>query len=319
MSLLIGIDGGGTHSTAVAADGNGRVVAVTEGPGLNHHNIGIDEAGRRLYDIVRRLEAAAGRQADMICAGLAGLDAPADRDTLAGFAGEAHAYAALDLQSDCYAALMGLTRGEPGMIVICGTGSIALMADSAGRQYVSGGWGYLLNDAGSGYTLARDALLRAIDAWEGTAPPTGLADEALRFFQVSAPRTIIEKVYAPDFTPDKMAGFARCVLTLAESGDDAANAILKRNMQRLARQAACLLNSAPDVRLVGLYGGIFAHSAPARDSFKEALLALAPRAELCEPEYPPELGAVIHLMKKAGTLDRDSLRLLKETYLEVRK
>ena len=45
---------------------------------------------------------------------------------------------------------------------------------------------------------------------------------------------------------------------------------------------------------------------------------LFPRAEICDLQYPPELGAIIHLMRKAGTLNEASLRLLKETYEEIR-
>ena len=42
---------------------------------------------------------------------------------------------------------MGCTLGGPGLIAICGTGSMLLLRDREGRTRVSGGWGYLLEDA----------------------------------------------------------------------------------------------------------------------------------------------------------------------------
>ena len=222
MGLYIGIDGGGTHSTAAAAWPNGRIAAVTEGQGLNYHNVGVEPVRKRLEEMVRKLEAQAGAPTEKICVGMSALDGPADEATLALFTAGALSPTALDLQSDAYAALMGFTQGEPGMIVICGTGSMLLVVDENGNQHVSGGWGYLLNDAGSGYTLAREALLRVIDAAEGTGPSTPLTALALDYFGVDSPRRIIDRVYAPDFTPDKLAGFAPCVISQAEQGEPVA-------------------------------------------------------------------------------------------------
>ena len=279
MGLYIGIDGGGTHSTAVAAWPDGRVAAVTEGLGLNYHNVGVEPVRLRLEEMVKTLEAQAEAPVEKICVGMSALDGPADEATLALFTAGTLSPSALDLQSDAYAALMGFTQGEPGMIVICGTGSMLLLVDEKGNQHVSGGWGYLLNDAGSGYTLAREALLRVIDAAEGTGPSTPLTALALDYFGVSYPRAIIDRVYAPDFTPDQMAGFAPCVIAQAEQGEPGALDILSHNMERLARQAARLFLKAPAARRVGLYGGIFARPGP-RYFSKNLGRALAPSGNL---------------------------------------
>ena len=316
--LLIGIDGGGTHSTAVAAYPDGQVVAVAYGGGLNFHNIGVEKVRLRMEEMARALCAKADAPLGRICVGMSALDAPADEKTLALFTDGLFSSEQLDLQSDAYVALMGFTAGKPGAIVICGTGSMLLLADSEGVQHVSGGWGYLLGDAGSGYTLAREGVLAVIDAHEEMGPPTALIDDACAFFSVSAPRQIIDRIYAPDFTPDRLAGFARHVLARAAQDDATARAILERNMQRLARQTAQLLSKDPQARRVGLYGGIFAHSDLARSLYADTLNALAPGIEICALDYPPELGAIIHLMHKQGTLCEENLLRLKQSYKEIR-
>jgi len=319
QGLLIGIDGGGTHSTAVAAWPDGRVAAVAYGGGLNFHNDGVETVRLRLEDLVDELCRKSGAHAAKICVGMSALDAPADEATLAMFTNGRFSPGQLDLQSDAYIALMGFTRGHPGMIVICGTGSMLLLLDEAGRQLVSGGWGYLLGDAGSGYTLSREGLLAVIDEYEGLAPSTALTAHALSYFSIESPRALIDRFYSPECTPDKVAGFARHVLTEAAAGDAVASAILCRNMDKLAAQAARLLSKSGSANRTGLYGGIFAHSAAARERFTKTLLSLSPATEICSPDYTPELGAIIHLMLTLNTLNDNALTTLKRTYEEAKQ
>ena len=311
--LLIGIDGGGTHSTAVAAYPDGRIAAVTEGGGLNFHNSGVETVRERLNAMVEDLCRQTGCEAEAVCVGMSALDAPADEATTALFTGMLSAEQ-LDLQSDAYIALMGFTLGKPGVIIICGTGSMLLMLDGDGRQHAAGGWGYLLGDAGSGYTLAREGLLAVIDAAEGTGPATPLTADALAYFGADTPRGLIDRIYAPEATTAWMAGFARHVLAHAHAGNEAAVEILRRNMERLARSAAQLIASAPEAANVGLYGGIFGHSELARSLFAQAMARLSPETKICSLDYPPELGALIHLFRKRGTLTEDVLSRMKATY-----
>jgi len=214
---------------------------------------------------------------------------------------------------------MGLTLGQPGVIVICGTGSMLLLVDGKGNQYPGGGWGYLLGDAGSGYTLARAGVMAAIDCAEGTGPETPLLTDAKEYFHVETLRGLIDVVYAPDFTPDRLAGFARCVLTRGREGDRVSANILETNMTRLACLAAQMISRSPEAARVGLYGGIFAHSEEARNIFTREITARVPGTQVCAPEYPPELGAIIHLLRQQGKLTDSVLSAMKSTYEEIRQ
>lgn len=316
-SLFIGIDGGGTHSTAVAAYPDGRIAAVTEGGGLNFHTSGIETVRTRMESMVDVLCRQCDAPAAQVCVGMSALDAPADEITLSHFCGGMFNKEQLDLQSDAYIALMGFTMGNPGVIVICGTGSMLLMLNDKGEQRVAGGWGYLLGDYGSGYALAHDGLLAVIDASEGVGPDTAIFADALHYFDAAAPRLLIDRIYAPDTMPADIAGFARHVLARAQENDAVAYEIVSRNMQRLALSAAKLIASAPEANRVGLYGGIFRHSDLAREIFSQSLKSLSPGASICNPDYPPELGALIHLFKKNGTLTDEVLARMKSSYQEV--
>lgn len=319
-SLYIGIDGGGTHSTAAAVWPDGRVAALAYENGLNFLNSGVETVRLRTENMVKELCQKAGVPVAeaMVCVGSSALDLPADEATTRQFAQGCLTFEQLDLQSDAYAALMGCTLGEPGVIVICGTGSMLVLVDSSGRQIPGGGWGYLLGDIGSSYTLAREGLMAVTDVLDGIGVPTPLAEDALAFFDAKEhPRAIIDRVYAPDFGPEKFAAFARFVLTRASEGDPVAYGIVERNMKRLGLLAAQMLIKDEKAHRIGLYGGVFEHNPFARDLFMNTVLSQVPDALLCPVVFPPELGAVIHLFRKENLLNAQVLENIKSTSKEI--
>jgi len=311
--LIIGVDGGGTHTVAVAAAMDGVVVDVACGKGINYNAIGMDQARENLFHLLEGMPRVQAQGYRKICVGMSALDESASEMTTRAFAGKVFDAEKLDLQSDAYVALMGLTLGGPGLIVICGTGSMLLMMDTEGMQHVRGGWGYLLGDRGSGYALAMDGLRAAIDAWEGVGPATCLTEAALNAFSLSSPRKLIDRIYCPEATPGQIASFAREVLALMPA-DPVAEAIVHQNMRHVARQAAQMLSARPKVTKVGLYGGIFVHHPEVFSLFERQLLALAPSAKVSYPADPPELGALVHMFKAMGTLEEATLVRMRDSY-----
>lgn len=308
--LMIGVDGGGTHTRAVAVRSDGTIAASAIGSGLNYNNIGLSAARENLKLVVdsllSRCDKAVYRR---LVVGLSALDFPADEETRRSFAGEIFDTGALDLESDAYIALMGVTLGGPGAIAICGTGSMLLLLDEDGKQHVSGGWGHALGDVGSSHTLAVEGLRAAINAWEGTGRKTGLCDAALDYYGVSKPRALIGHIYSPVPEPWRMAQFARIVLTLART-DNVARGIVRSNMTRLARQTLAMLSGHDAIDRIGVYGGVFQHHPWVMDFYAGEIKKERPKAEIVLPAYPPEVGAVIHAFINDGTLTEDVLRSL---------
>lgn len=60
--------------------------------------------------------------------------------------------------SDAEAAMLGALDGRAGVLVLAGTGSIAIGRDARGRWARAGGLGPLVGDEGSGYWLGREWL-----------------------------------------------------------------------------------------------------------------------------------------------------------------
>ena len=76
------------------------------------------------------------------------------------FAGE------IEVVGDMVIALEAAFGGDPGVIVIAGTGSIAYGRNSKGQTARAGGWGFAISDEGSGQWIGRAAVaatVRALD------------------------------------------------------------------------------------------------------------------------------------------------------------
>ena len=274
--IAIGVDGGGSRTTAVAAAPDGRLLAVAIGGGINYNNIGMDEARRRLKGVVDELLKTCGAEAfRFLSVGMSALDGPATAGTLKEFAGDAFPASKLIMDSDANAALYAATLGGEGTIVICGTGSMVQSANALGNVRVGGGWGVLAGDAGSGHQIAVDALRAATAAWDGIAAPTALCEEVLAFFGADEPRSLIEKIYGPGMDASMLARFSPCVEKCATSGDTTAIALIERNMDELAKIAAATAFAA-EGQIFWLYGGVFENSKFMGNIFAAALAKHAP-------------------------------------------
>jgi len=316
--IILGVDGGGTHSTAIAVDQSGRVLAKVKGESLNYHNIGIRTARSNLKKTVDDLLCQSGYQEYLhLVVGLSALDSLADRKMTRDFAGDLFNPDRLTLESDAYAALMGVTLGEAGAIVICGTGSMILLVDREGKEHVRGGWGTTLGDACSSYALALGGMRASIAAQEGYGKETRLVQAVLDHFDIRHLRDLINIVYNPQCTPAVLAGFAPQVLSLAKDGDEVAGEILRREADVLITQASSLLQAHPDVNVVGIHGGIFQHNPWVGEKFSSRLQATTPNVHVIWPEYPPEVGAVMYAFKQKGKLTSNLLKTIKKSFLEL--
>jgi len=299
--LYIGIDGGGTHSSAVAVRPDGRILSRAAGPGLNYLNIGLEACLARFSALIRPLLPADPDESVVICAGLAALDGPAAPDILEAFRSAVPSGVRLLLNSDLAVALAGLTRGEPGLMAVCGTGSMTLVRSASGEERVAGGWGWKLGDPGSGYSLAREGLSHALFRLETEGIETPLLAAARTYFSLEDPRALANSFYASEAGPDALAAFGAEVVHLAEQGDPEALEILTRQMDQFSALSAALLQAVPEARAhVGLYGGVFQHSALARSLFSRALWNRCPDTVPVLPDHPPALGAVILAMLQEG-------------------
>jgi glucosamine kinase len=159
--------------------------------------------------------------------------------------------------NDAELALAGL-RGEPGVALIAGTGSIALGVDWAGCVVRVGGWGHLIGDEGSGYDIGRRALRVALRMADGREPRGALLDRVLAHFGAGGHEELIERVYAEQ-GKSAVAGLAPAVLREARGGDVVAGAIVREAADELAQAAATaarMISGVDDALALALSGGL---------------------------------------------------------------
>ncbi len=303
---VIGVDGGQTSTKCVLATTEGEIKSRGEGGPLIHLAA---EGGRgrftrslreTLADAWRRANLAPGEVA-AIGLGLTGVEAnTVEAKVVVELVPAAVQAVQVEVQSDAIAALMGAHLGKPGVIVIAGTGSIALGVNARGEHVRAGGWGWLIGDEGSATAIGRSGLLAASNAFDGAGPSTQLLDLFTTHLQLAVLTDVKRIVQGSEFGQRGLAALAPLVGQAAEQGDAPAARIIAEAGHALARQAAAVirrLNFAEPARVAPV-GGAFDHVAGLRDSFGMALAKEPAPAIVVSPELPPVLGAVIMALSK---------------------
>lgn len=322
--VVAGVDGGASSTTCVLADSTGRVLGVGRGGPVDHL---YRPAGRRqTRDSLREAFASAARVARLrrpvraVVAGLTGLEpeSPEARTAVRMISGLIRA----DLVQatwDAEIAFHGAAAGGPGVMVIAGTGSVALGRNAAGRTARAGGYGFLIDDAGGGVSIGQAALRAALRSLDGRGPPTRL--QRLISAKLGSWPAIRKRVYGSDGGRPLLASLVPLVAAAARQGDDVARDILReagRSLAHLAVAVAARLGMVEEVLDLFPVGGVLAAGRDVRDSLREEVLMRAPRCRIRRPRLPPAIGAVLMAFEAAGIQpDAGALRRLRGNGLRL--
>src|SRR5438105_800441 len=264
--LVVGVDGGGTRTRAVVLNG-ARVLGEGAAGPSNPLRVGISKGATAIREAVDKACAAALIHRDDLVAagvGLAGIRRKDIRARMHDVLVETLGIKNIELVSDGDVALYGATDGQPGVVIISGTGSIAVGINRQGKRAYAGGWGPVAGDEGSGSWIARRALQAVARATDERGPRTALTKAACEFFQVSTPDDLSTAIYAPSITNDRIAAFSKHVIEAARGRDDVAREILHEAGTELGRAAVTVirkLKMEPERFQIAFVGGVFAAGA----------------------------------------------------------
>jgi N-acetylglucosamine kinase-like BadF-type ATPase len=294
---VVGVDGGGTKTHAVVLDADFSILGEGFSGASNPLRVGIANASAAIREAVdKACEAAQLRRTDLIAAevGLAG----ARRKELSARMRESLLTLGIPeifVVGDADIALYGATEGEPGLIVIAGTGSICCGINARGKTVCAGGWGPIAGDEGAGAWIARRALRAIAHATDGRGPITSLSDAAATYFHVSDPSDLSTAIYAPSITNERLAGFGKYVIEAAKSKDRVAREILSEGGHELGAAAVaviCNLKLERERFQVAYVGGVFeAAGELVLSSMREEVSRVAPKAFLAPPRFSPAVAA----------------------------
>ena len=310
---FLGVDGGQSSTTAVIGDEKGRILGwATDGP-CNHASgaEAIAKFRRVIRECLSRALSAANLPRDQhfraACLGMSG--GPEDKTALLA---KMVATDRLVVTHDAEIALAGALNGEPGVIVIAGTGSIAFGRNAQGETARVSGWGHIFGDEGSAFDIVRQALRAALREHEGWGPRTALTPALLEATGTTDAHELLHLWYTPDWPRSRVAALAPMVSRIAEEGDPTAAAVVGSAARSLALLAASVrtqlfseegrgAEEEPDHKapLVSWTGGVF-RSAMLLDQFR--MLTELGSAHCVEPQHGPAVGALLVAWRTAELL-----------------
>ncbi|WP_276256059.1 BadF/BadG/BcrA/BcrD ATPase family protein [Halomontanus rarus] len=295
-TYIVGVDTGGTKTKCVVVDESYSLLGVGDaGPG-NYRVAGTDGARANVERAIR--EALADATVDSTETivggfGMGTLDTDEDYEIITGFLDDIEFVDERYVDNDVATAYFAITAGEPGVVVIAGTGAMAFGRTDTGERGRSSGWGWLFGDEGSGFDAARLGLRAASKAYDGRGEPTDLVDAACTHFGLESFDDVFTDVLDEIGHAKDIASFAQPVAETAAAGDAVATRIVDEAADELVDAAGAVvekLDLAPSPR-VGCLGG-FGTSDVVATGFESKLRARYPEVVIPEPVSNPVVGSV---------------------------
>ena len=256
----LGLDTGGSSSRWLLLDEQGHEVGFGVTEPVTGHIFTEDERAENLGRLRGLLQAALSvAQPDAVVGGVTGLhkDTPAaailQREVCRelGLSPEQ-----VRLDNDMSVAYASVLNPGEGVLVYAGTGSIAYHV-SLGEEFTrTGGYGYLIDDAGGGFWIGQQGLRQVLRWFDKRGEPEmrPLAQEVYKALGSECWDDIIEVVYGGGRR--QVAALAPAVAKAAEAGDEAATEILERAGAELAGLARAIFTRLGETLPVVFSGGV---------------------------------------------------------------
>ena len=291
MKYYLGIDGGGTRTTAAVSAENGNVLFKSVGKSINFYSVGMEKARENLENVINDIYKNIGEiEFESTFIGCSALDNEASKETISSLCDGIINSKKIDMNSDVFVALASSGEDKCRIVAICGTGSIVTGVDENGNVKTKGGWGHIFGDEGSAYSIAVNALKASAMLYdEGKITP--LVKKAEEFFGVEDFRFVIDKIYSPETTKDVLASFSAKVGEIVEE-DFVAKTVIINEVHFFSKTVLALLNEMRDCTLLSLYGGVFQNNKLFRNSFIDDIKEFYSDLKIEMLTLPPEEGAL---------------------------
>lgn len=295
--------------------GSGETLRVIAGGPTNPHLVGFDVAGRRLRQLLQKAAllqfsvahraTAVGRAEpvyEAVFLGIAGLKGEGDCERLRDALDAGSLARRMGFGEDARSAWAGALGGEPGIAIVCGTGSKAYGVTPRGKVVAVGGFGYLLGDEGSGTWIGLRALQWVCHATQERAAKTCLTAKILQRLGEESVEGLVAWVYSTRRKSRDFATLCPVVMDAAQGGDAVALDIVNDAAESLARLIAVARRSFPAHKgvCVSYQGGVFEAGETILKPLQASLRRHAPGIALEPPRFSVVEGSVLIAMKLGG-------------------
>lgn len=298
---VAGLDGGGTKTAVKVADENGLLVHTFTSGAINYNGQDADSIRRSFLEIFAGIAGACGglEHCAQIVIGAAGVSNPTVSARLEANARECGYSGELHITGDQETALCGAHDSEYGIILIAGTGSICYGKREDGQVHRSGGYGHLIDDEGSGYSIGRDLLAATVRAHDGRIAETVIADMVYGQLQLSTVQQIVGFVYNKETNKKDIAALAPILSEACVLGDAAALAIAEKNAASLVEIAVPVVEKlAMQQGSLAMAGSVLLNNSHVRDAFVGRMGSLYPNLSCIAPKKDAASGAVLMALNR---------------------
>lgn len=308
---IIGIDGGGTKTTALLSDTSGKVLGTVTGGASNPTTVAEKQIQSLIAGLIKDtagLSGIAARQVKSVYIGMSGYSYLADESALIqkihDVIGENKP---VTVTHDAITALYSGTGGKPGIVNISGTGSITFGINSKGDIKRAGGWGYLIDHTGSGYGMGLEALKLLFHLKDAGVKTDEFSKSVLECMEADSAEDLIPVIYDKPRFRERISALSPVIMKLADKGNESCRAIIDKasgdmaDSIRLVRKQLFNEKSEEEKAAVPvvLTGGLMKRS----DLFLPTLRVKLPEAQFIIPPAEPVVGAVIAAGKAIEVAD----------------
>ncbi len=292
--IVLAADVGGTTARVVLYRGSverGRA----EGRGMSMR-LGAGAAlAERVAELARPLlSRSRASRADALVIGAAGAGRSVEREELRTALEDQRLAWRVLVTTDAELAREAAFEGSPGVLLVAGTGSIAIARDADGALRRAGGLGWRMGDQGSAYWIAARALQAVGAMHDGTGGITRLAEALCAAAGVAGIAGLVR--WSTEASVAEVAALAPAVLACADGGDAAAVDVRRNAVEQLVLIAVAA-GAGPGVP-VALAGGLLASGRPLHDAVAERLRT-EHGADVIARSVDPCRGAVV-LARREG-------------------
>lgn len=295
--LVVGVDGGGSKTHVIVANGRGKTLAEITGD-ASAVRPGEALASAEIVGALVRDALASAEITDrpsVLVAGVAGTGREKDRKALQrALQGETLADEILVVPDAEIALTDAFGADGAGILLVAGTGSVAFGRGPTGTFKRCGGWGPDCGDEGSGAWIGRRALSVVTSSTDEREPETRLVGALMTALELESVEDLIP--WAAAASPKDLAKLAGHVMTLAADRDLRSNSIctvaaeeLVVHVRTLARQLFVDERAALPVALAG---GLLTRGTFLRRLVEHRLKTAVPGSHLHGEEVVPARGAV---------------------------
>lgn len=243
----LGIDGSGAYARLIAVDESMKVIGKHTGMLFASGKIERDSVRdnlRKLLSEFNRMTNTVPNDCKGLCLGSGHMDSPDKRGMVEKIFEEFNLTFPLKLVNDARLMISAHTRGSAGVVVYSGAEAWGAAVNEEEKMYNCGGYGQLLDDGGSGYSIGIQAIKHALLAEDNRTEKTSLTEKITGHFKVKTINEVKDIVNSDKFTVNMAAELAILVKYESKNGDNTALEIESQAAISLAQIANALIKKA---------------------------------------------------------------------------